>query len=289
LFRPGQVVRKLEYALGSHGKTTKVRLPWGAEIQADPGDTIGKNLLTMGVYDVATSETLWRLTEPGERCLDIGANIGCMTGLLAAKAQSRGMVYSFEPHPVIFGRFQANISGLSRDRFATIEARQMAVGDKDGTMHLVEPEGFTTNQGSAMLTQNAEPNRNSYPITVAQLDSLFPEKERFGVAKVDVEGWELSVFQGAKQILKEHRIRDLVFEDFESFPSKTVKYLQSNGYTIFHVGKRILGPVIWNPLETEAKNVLLPYEPINYLATVDPKRAVKLMSPRGWFCLKAKA
>ena len=290
LFNPVQILRKLEYVCGRYSSrsTVSVPLPWGTALQVNPHETIGRNLVMAGVYELAVSEILWRLSESGDWCLDIGANIGYMTSLLAAKTQAVGRVFSFEPHPVIFGRLQANINNMPHDRYAPIQAHRIALGALDGTINLVEPEGFDSNEGNAKLTNNSLPSKNGYQVPISRLDSHFVNGERLGVVKVDVEGWELSVFQGAEQLLAEHRIRDIVFEDFEAFPSDSVKFLQNKGYAIFLVAKKILGPFIVHPSETNARDLLLSYEPVNYLATIDPQRALKLLQPRGWFCLKAK-
>lgn len=288
-FRPGQIFNKLGYVLGRYSSTNtlSVDLPWGTALQVNPHETIGRSLAVSGVYELAVSETLWRLTDPGEWCLDVGANIGYMTSVLAAKAQAKGKVFSFEPHPVIFGRFQENLKRMANTHYAPIQPNQSAVGTMDGKTNLVEPDEFGSNEGVAKLGSN-EASEKTIPVNISRLDTLFPGKEKFGVAKVDVEGWELSVFQGGERLLAEHRIRDIVFEDFEAFPSPSVKFLQGKGYTVFRLVKKILGPYIWNPLKTKAPDNLLPYEPVNYLATVDPQRAIKLLQPRGWLCLKAK-
>lgn len=289
-FRPRQIFRKFQYTItrNSLGDRVKVRLPWEATIQVNPRETIGQSLLTLGVYELAVSETLWRLTEPGDWCLDVGANIGYMTGLLATKSQSAGKVFSFEPHPLVFARLRANTSLLADGRCAPVEASQMAIGATDGKMNLVEPEGFGHNEGVARLTNELKANSRTHNVVIARLDSRFCGGEQFGVVKVDVEGFELSVFQGAAKLLSQKRIRDIAFEDFEAFPSDCAKLLQNHGYTIFRIAKKVLGPVIWDPAESRAGDFDLSYEPINYLATINPQRALKLLQPRGWFCLKAK-
>ena len=289
-FRPRQMFRKFQYAIARNtlGDRVKVRLPWGTTIQVNPLETIGHSLLTLGVYELAVSETLWRLTEPGDWCLDVGANIGYMTGLLATKSQSGGKVFSFEPHPLVFARLQANTNDLADGKRAPVEASQMAIGVTDGKMNLVEPEGFGHNEGVARLTNELQANSKTHNVVIARLDSMFCRGEIFGVVKVDVEGFELSVFQGAAQLLSQKRIRDIVFEDFEAFPSDCAKLLQNHGYTIFRIAKKVFGPVIWDPLELKAVDFALDYEPINYLATANPQRALKLLRARGWFCLEGK-
>lgn len=289
-FRPRQILRKIQFVIrhDALGVTKTIRLPWGTTLQVNPRETIGQSLLTLGVYELAVSETLWRLTEPGDWCLDVGANIGYMTGLLAAKAQSAGKVFSFEPHPLVFSRLTANIDNLAGGKRAPVEASQMAIGATDGKMNLVEPDGFGHNEGVARLTNELQANSSSHNVVITRLDSMFCRGEQFGVVKVDVEGFELSVFQGAVQLLSQKKIRDIVFEDFGAFPSDCAKLLQSHGYAVFRIAKKVLGPVIWDPSESRAADFTLSYEPINYLATVNPQRALKLLQPRGWFCLKAK-
>src|SRR5882724_1375106 len=99
-FRPRQLCRKAFFELGYYTRTASawVYLPWGLRVAVNPHESIGKSLLTHGVYDLAVSETIWRLTEPGDSCLDVGANIGYMTSLLAVRAAESGKVFSFEPH-----------------------------------------------------------------------------------------------------------------------------------------------------------------------------------------------
>ena len=48
-----------------------------------------------GIYDLIVTEILWRLINKGEIAVDVGANIGYMTSLMAAKVASSGKVYSY--------------------------------------------------------------------------------------------------------------------------------------------------------------------------------------------------
>src|SRR6266487_6888965 len=133
-FRPGQLFQKLLFELGRYSSkfSGRVRLPWGIEISVNPHETTGKSLLTHGVYELAVSEFLWRLTDPGDHCLDIGANIGYVTSLLAAKAGQSGKVSSFEPHPQVFERLTENVQSWNRSAgagsIAPVSSIQLAIG-----------------------------------------------------------------------------------------------------------------------------------------------------------------
>jgi FkbM family methyltransferase len=277
-----------------NGSTT-VRLPWGTELDISAGESIGRSLLASGVYDLAVSETLWRLTDPSESCLDIGANIGYMTSLLAVRADVTGTVYGFEPHPQVFLRLKTNLQsdrhGTPTRQQAHVVLIQIAIGEDDCEVDLVEPEGFETNQSGASIT-NGAPNwpllGRKHRVQVQRLDSLFHQGEQFDVAKIDVEGAELAVLRGAENMIGGRKIRDIVFEDFHAFPSESVTLLRRHGYRVYRLGKSLLGPIIWDPSQPHAVDWSLPWEPVNYLGTLDPDRADRRLRPRGWHCLKAK-
>ena len=55
-----------------------------------PRETVGHIMWHLGVLDLAASEVCWRLLDPGETAVDVGANIGVMTGLLARRAGPTG-------------------------------------------------------------------------------------------------------------------------------------------------------------------------------------------------------
>ena len=76
------------------------------KINACPRDRIGSSILKTGTYDTVLLESLSRLINPGEICLDIGANHGLMTSLMAKSSGLKGEVIAFEPHPVIFKKLE---------------------------------------------------------------------------------------------------------------------------------------------------------------------------------------
>ena len=293
-FQPRQVLCKLGNIFGRTPHQATVRLPWGIDFEVRTHETIGMSLLTYGVYELAVSEVLWRLTDPGDWCLDVGANIGYMAGLFAVKAGPLGRVFAFEPHPKVFARLEVNVGRslalVGAQGHAPVTLRQHAVGATASETDLVEPEGFDENEGTAALAHVASPfNEQSvrHRVLVRPLDAVFAGEERFGVMKVDVEGAELAVFQGAGRLLEQRRMRDIVFEDFQPFPSECVTLLKRAGYAIRRIGKAIRGPVTWDPADVVAGRQALRWEPVNYLATQDLKRAEDRLRPRGWQCLRA--
>jgi FkbM family methyltransferase len=286
---------RITWGRHSQGAPARVSLPWGIELAINPHETIGRSLLNLGVCELTVSETLWRLTDVGDSCLDIGANIGYMTSLLAARGGKSGKVFGFEPHPLVFARLEANhqsmVEGGNSQNYSPVILIQCAIGAGDGEMDLFEPEGFKENEGIASLANVARrpiASEIRYRVELRRLDTIFHGDESFGVVKIDVEGAELAVLHGAERLLTGRRIRDIVFEDFQPFPSESSTLLQRYGYRIYRLVKTISGPVIWNPSDQSVKDVSLPWEPVNYLATLDPDRALIRFRQRGWLCLRAK-
>jgi FkbM family methyltransferase len=290
-FRPLRIFSKIRFlARRRHwDDLVPVRLPWGDVLYANAAEAIGRSLATLGVYELAVSEVLWRLVDAGDICLDIGANIGYMTSLLSARTGDGGRVFAFEPHPKIFGRLKTNVEFFSNR--SRIVASQSAIGAAGGQAELVEPVDFETNEGVASVSPSFTRGRVSHikhQVAMQQLDSIFSNAETFGVVKIDVEGAELDVFHGAERLLSAKRVRDIVWEDQNIFPSESVKLLLRHGYNVYRFSKKILGPAIWDPFATQANRRCLPWEPVNFLATLDPTRAVSRLGPRGWRCLKRK-
>src|SRR6266498_3258961 len=123
---------------------------------------------------------------------------------------------------------------------------QLAIGANESEMDLVEPDGFQTNQGTASLSSVAcqsTAKRVKHRVQVQCLDALFHDAQKIGIMKIDVEGAEPAVFDGASELLGGRKIRDILFEDFQQFPSVCIGLLRRYGYAIFRVGKGIRGPV----------------------------------------------
>src|SRR5207247_2560579 len=123
----------------------------------------------------------------------------------------------FEPHPDIFAELKHNYERWPRAGFAPIQLESVALGKTTGETTLIMPKEFATNRGSAFLRDGAAAE-NGINVPVRRLDDFLEGIERVGVCKIDVEGHELAVLEGAEQTLRRHGIRDIVFEDFDPKP-----------------------------------------------------------------------
>lgn len=244
LFRPHQIPRKLwlEY-LGRREEVKKTRLPWGLEIEANTGESIGWSIYTRALYETAVTESLWRLSRVGDLVVDAGANIGYMTSILALRVGARGRVYSFEPHPGIFDVLRLNVTNWGTDRrCGQIILYNAALASHEGVGKLCVPDYFCRNQGTCRIeSQNTRSNGQTFAVTLLALDDIFPGGETIGVVKLDVQGYELEVLRGMERMLRERRVRHVVFEEESGFPAPTHAFLSDMGYESYGIEHHFSG------------------------------------------------
>lgn len=263
------------------------QLPWGMSIRLRPLEEHGRILSTLGVIDIAVTETLWRLTEPGELAVDVGANIGYMTAVLAARVSTipGGSVRAFEAHTEIFQELKYNTLQWEKQLTGVkLDIQQVAISDKRGTVKLVIPDAFSSNRGLAYVV-NEDDDLNQLRTVIIEavtLDEVFSLPEKIGILKLDVEGHELQVLKGAKSLLKQQRVRDWVFEEHGEYPTAVTRYFEEMGYRVFRIQRQFFKPVLLAPNSKVARTKWLP---TSFIATQQPQRALNRFKEPGWQCL----
>jgi FkbM family methyltransferase len=268
VFRPWQAVRRLTFRPASAYR----RLPvaWGARLLVLDDDHIGRCIGTTGIYDLAVSELLFRLIHPGDLVIDAGANIGYMS-VLAATAGAQ--VKAFEPNPQLQPILRQNLGARG-------EVRPVALGAHRHTAALIPPDPDAHNNGLGRLGTPAD--AGTVPVQVETLDAELAGRT-VAVLKLDVEGEEQAVFQGAANALQDRRVRHIIFEDHHGAGSAVMTHLLGQGYTIFSVGWTLSGPALGDAATPSAH---ARYEAPSYLATLDRAEALSACAKRGWLALR---
>lgn len=279
VWRPRQAVLRLFRGIsGSLPRSTIVTLPWGVPLRIDATEAIGQEIWHLGVHDLAVGETLWRLLEPGDLALDVGANLGQMTSLMALRTGPSGRVLSFEPHPDVFRQLVDNIDLFRRhaaaDAFAVIEPFAVALGGAAGMAFLETTDHFIVNRGTARLV--ASPTPISVPVTT--LDHVLKDGTA-AVIKIDVEGGEVEVLAGGTNALRQGRIRNLICEGHVALARRLTGLLEDFGYRVFGLGWNLRGLILSGPAEPPS---LPGFQTPNYLATLDPDRVIPRLQSAGW-------
>jgi FkbM family methyltransferase len=272
IFRPSQLVRRLTQR---GNPEPVVQTPWRCAMLVARGDLIGSGIARMGVHELAVSEVMWRLAGDDDIAIDVGANIGYFTGLLACRSRE---VTALEPNPRLRRFIVANIERWDVGHKVRLETR--AASDSKGTAVLHLPGHFESNYGVATL--EAHDDTVSYEVETLRLDDLIAGRN-VGLLKLDVEGHEITALKGASESLARGLIRDVVFEDHLPFPSPVSTTLQSAGFTIKGIEQTLTRPVLVPPDRAHTG-----WDAPTYLATRDLLRAERLMASRGWRCLRGR-
>jgi FkbM family methyltransferase len=236
-------------------------------------DQVGAGIARTGVHELAVSEVIWRLTGPDDLAVDVGANIGYFTGLLAIRARE---VVALEPNPRVIPFLAGNRLRWS----ATGEKIRLdfrAVSDTTGTAVLHLPSHFAANRGTATLAAAVdEAGMETYDVETVSLDEVIGGRE-VGMLKIDVEGHELAAFHGAGATLAAGLVRDIVFEDHERPPTPVTTLLENAGFSIFGIKETLLGSKLTPPTHAPAG-----WDAPTYLATRQPERAARRLATPGW-------
>lgn len=156
---------------------------------------------------------------------DVGANVG-LYSLLAAKVLGpAGQVIAFEPSSRNCGFYKEHMRMNKIERCAL---HQIAVSENDGVASFDD-------DGDPVAFRMASHGKTT--VKQRKLDSLVESKEipppRY--LKIDVEGAELQVLEGAKNTIKNHK-PDVFIETHERFVpgihQACIKWLEQNGYDV---------------------------------------------------------
>lgn len=171
--------------------------------------------------------------------LDVGANIGIMTCHMARRFPSATII-AFEPIPDNFRVLERVIASY---RLKNVNPRQLALGDREGTVNMVLPrQGRTRMQGLSHVRHESITEWNDgedYEVRCETLDQVIGER-RVHAIKLDVENFEYFVLSGGRQLLeRDHPPIYVELWDNEN-RSKCFALLDELGYQINVVENKTL-------------------------------------------------
>lgn len=197
---------------------------------------VGRSLDLYGEYSQHEAALLIALLRPGDIFIDAGANIGTLTVPLARKVGPKGAGYAFEPQRLNFQMLCAN---LALNGLTNVSARNAGLSDAPAVMTapLYDPSG-ADNYGDVRLT--ADRRDASESVAVATVDSLAPPRCR--LIKIDVQGMETKVLDGAEQTIARCRPALSVENDDRSRSPDLIRRIRAMGYRLWwHL------PPLFNP------------------------------------------
>ncbi len=221
----------------------------GFPVFCNPSDTTSDWISLWGEHERTTERFLLEVLSRGGTFLDVGANVGYFSLLVAHECASRCHIVAFEPNPPIFQLLKA---GARASRGAEmIRTEQLAVSDRPGRLDFVVD---AENTGHSHLASPGETGA-SEAVEVVMLDEWLdanPPPTRISAIKIDVEGCELNALRGMERMLREHRpsmVIEVIEEHLRAFGASvegTKMFLKSLGYDLDNArsqdGNLYLGP-----------------------------------------------
>lgn len=159
----------------------------GGGIHVDPFDG-GQRRLYRGFFEGPEREIVRRLLRPGDRCIDVGANVGLYSVLFASLVGPTGHVLAVEPSPPALVHLREALAA-----YPQCEVLAIAASDTTGQA------AFTIDE-SHLGASNLRGGEGSLSIATTTIDEISGQAP-IAMLKLDVEGHEQQALNGASATL----------------------------------------------------------------------------------------
>jgi FkbM family methyltransferase len=188
----------------------------GHLLHLDAHDTsLLPSLVVRGYWEPAVTRALLRIVRPGQRVIEVGANVGYFSLLFASRVAPGGSVTAFEPNPRMVELLRRNLA--ANGYAAAVRVLPLAVTDRPGraTLHRLERQ-----QGSSSLyaftpadLQGWDDRSSPLEVEATSLDAFVPPDEPPpDLVKIDAEGAEPAILAGMQRLLERSPRVQLVIE-----------------------------------------------------------------------------
>jgi FkbM family methyltransferase len=210
----------------------------GLKLYVDTRDvTLAPHLLLDGMWEAWVTEAVKKFVKPGMRIADIGANVGYYSTLMGRIVGPGGWIHSFEPNPPIHELLcrSMEVNGFHAHSTCHRIALHSASGRRVLQVWRKHAGGssFYSNAGDAAGYNDA---LDAVEVETARLDDVLGADPRLDLIKIDAEGAEPAIFEGARRVLAANRDLQIIMEFApESHPGRGEPLLSSlrrDGFSI---------------------------------------------------------
>ncbi len=194
-------------------------------------DFVGRSIFLLGGFEPRVSWCIREFVRQGDTVVDVGANLGCMSLLMAQQVGESGRTIAFEPSPRCLPYLEAT---LSRNKDLRIELSTLGLAETSRRLTLsVPPE----NLGRASLVKGrAGINTDDYEVEVVSFTDFCQRNNvrRVDFMKLDVEGFESEVLKGIFSGDERIHPKRIVFEQRRG-DSDAIALCQEHGYGVLGI------------------------------------------------------
>lgn len=181
---------------------------------ADPRTALGWHILFFGTYEPELRAFLLSFLKPGYVGLDVGANVGWHTLLMAMKVGREGQILAVEPNPSVR---QVLVNHIKLNRLSQVRVLPYALTDHDGTMEFVGPLAEDSGSGDGFIvTDPGKVGGSVIHVEARSFDTLLPtlDLQRLDFVKMDIEGFEYRALLGMRTAMA--RFRPVIALEFNA-------------------------------------------------------------------------
>lgn len=214
----------------------------GLVFVAQPAVPLGWHVAFFGTYEPELREVFRTVLPAGGVSVDVGANVGWHTLLMGRLVGPGGRVLAAEANPSVRARLEEN---LALNRLPQVEVLPFALSDADGSLDFFGPDALDPWSGNGYVVPAAAGRPDTIRVEARRLDTLLAaaQIERLDLIKIDVEGFEWRVLEGAEQSIANFRPH-IVFEYNADYaargngrPELFEAFFARHGYRLFAIGR----------------------------------------------------
>lgn len=196
---------------------------------------IGRGLKKYGEFSEGEVALFSQLLRPGDLVVEAGANFGAHTLALAKMVGERGYVMAFEPQRLVY---QAMVANVALNSLTNVMAMHAGLGAYPGTIRIPVLNPAKGHNFGGFNIINSHDTGEEVPVRTA--DSL--NLNRCRLIKVDVEGMECEVLEGARNTIARLRPVLYVENDRAEHSQRLIALIQSLGYRLWWHLPRMFNP-----------------------------------------------
>lgn len=183
----------------------------GATVALDLSEHIQRSIY-IGNYERQETNWVKAYLGKGDTFLDVGANVGYFSLLASRIVGNTGSVISIEPSR---NRFEILEQTIARNSLSNVKLFNLGLGAV--SEQKVLPDPLLENYSPSFFAEGQGEN-----VRIVTLDELFPQMgvDHIDVLKMDVEGFEPYVLQGARSLLSQKKIKAILCEINEHWIQK---------------------------------------------------------------------
>lgn len=211
---------------------------YGGRFVLSKDSHIFRRFLLHGSYESHLVEIVEKHLQDGVDFIDVGANIGLFS-ILAAKRSGDGRVLAVEPTANACRYLRENVD---KNRVGSrVHIFEGCIMDYSGTVTIHAIHGMEEYSSTGPIDHPAATGRDTqaYSVPCTTLDELIADHDVMpGLIKIDAEGAEMKIFEGAHNTLTDLRpvivceLSDALLENRGGSATKVIEFLEDHGYRV---------------------------------------------------------